>query len=144
MTTMNVPHATLKPHQILGHAAMITTGESLLIVSLDQIHLPQIINLHDQTIAQLQPHEKAFMLHKPPSFFRDHFNKASGNTVIGVLKGEQLIAESIILCPSPTHPDSGMTDMKPVASPDQITVLQGVSVMSTFRQNKLMHHMVDA
>jgi hypothetical protein len=37
-----------------------------------------------------------------------------------------------------------MTDMKPVASPDQITVLQGVSVMSAFRQNKLMHYMVDA
>ena len=141
---MTIEYATLQSQNILSVVKTIHTGEEFILVKLDQQHLPQIIALHDQTIASLDEKEKAFMVQKPPSFFRDHFNKASGNMVIGILNNNQLIAESIILCPSQDHPETGMVDMAPVAPPEHITILQGVAVLPEYRKNRLMHQMVNA
>ncbi len=129
---------------ILHYGQMLTTAEPFMIQALDQSHLPEIYNLHLESIATLKDEEKAFLLQKPKSFFESHFSKAKGNTVLGIVCNDNLIGQSIILNPNAAHPDIGMTDMTPIGAPETITVLQGVSVLPQYRNNKLMHQMVHA
>lgn len=123
---------------------MLTTAASFSIVKLDQGFIPEIYGLHLKSIAALKDDEKAFLLEKPKSFFENHFSNAAGNTVLGIVCNDNLIGQSIILNPNAAHPDTGMTDMAPVGAPETITVLQGVSVLPEYRNNKLMHQMVHA
>ncbi|WP_435641638.1 GNAT family N-acetyltransferase [Micavibrio aeruginosavorus] len=114
------------------------------VVKLDKSHLSDIIGLHNKAIQMLTEAEKAFMLPKPASFFVDHFNRNHGNTVVGVVHKGKLIGEAIVLNPSIDHPKTGMVDMPPVGAADDITLLQGVTVLPTYRNNGLMHSMVKA
>lgn len=125
-----------------GH--MITTAQPFTIKALGKDYVPQIYTLHLESIAALTGDEKSFLLEKPKSFFEGHFSKAKDNIVLGIVCNDNLIGQSIILNPSTTHPGTGMTAMAPVGAPDTISVLQGVSVLPEFRNNKLMHQMVHA
>lgn len=123
---------------------LLTTPDTFAIARLEPKHLPEIISLHQQAIAALKDDEKAFMLLKKDSFFKNHFNRAKGNSVLGIICKDVLIGEAIVLHPSDSHPDTGMTDMAPVGKPDSITVLQAVTVLPDYRKNGLMHQMVHA
>ena len=131
-----------KNAQILYKNTLLTSADDFSIALLGQEYLPQIIALHQQAIAALKDEEKAFMLPKGPDFFKDHFNRAGGNAVLGIISKDRLIGEAIILNPSDLHPQTGMTDMKPVGAPATVTVLQGVTVLPEYRRNGLMHQMV--
>lgn len=129
---------------LLYQSRLMTTPDHFTIAQLDKRHLPDIIALHRAAIASLKDSEKAFMLLKKPSFFRNHFKRANGNTVLGIITGNKLIGEAIVLHPSNDHPSTGMVDMAPVDEPNSITVLQGVTVLPAYRKNGLMHQMVHA
>jgi RimJ/RimL family protein N-acetyltransferase len=129
---------------LLYQSQLVTSPDHFTIAQLDKRHLPDIVALHREAIASLKDSEKAFMLLKKSSFFRHHFERANGNTVLGIITGNKLIGEAIVLHPSNTHPSTGMVDMAPVGAPNGITVLQGVTVLPAYRKNGLMHQMVHA
>lgn len=126
------------------HEGTMRDGSAYNVIQLDRTHLSDIIALHNKAIQMLSAEEKAFMLPKPASFFVDHFNRNHGNTVLGVLHNGKLVGESIVLNPSIEHPKTGMVDMAPVGAPDSITLIQGVTVLPSYRNNGLMHGMVKA
>ena len=128
--------------QTLYQGSLLTAPDDYAIARLQPEHLPAIIDLHKQAIAALKNDEKAFMLLKEDSFFRNHFNRAAGNAVLGIICKDQLIGEAIILHPTETAPDTGMTDMPAVGKADSVTVLQAVTVLPDYRKNGLMHQMV--
>lgn len=121
---------------------LLTSADQFTITQLRPEHLPQIVALHQHAVAALKDDEKAFMLLKDESFFRDHFNRAAGNTILGIICNDRLIGEAIVLHPTDAHPQSGMTDMDNVGHPNTLTVLQGVTVLPEYRRNGLMHQMV--
>lgn len=121
---------------------LLTSAEIFSIARLGPEHLAHIIALHQQAIAALKEDEKAFMLPKSPDYFKDHFSRAGGNTILGIVCNDRLIGEAIILHPSECHPQTGMTDMPSVGDPATVTVLQGVTVLPEYRRNGLMHQMV--
>ncbi|MGZ9096725.1 MAG: GNAT family N-acetyltransferase [Micavibrio sp.] len=129
---------------LLYQSQLVTSPDHFTIAQLDKRHLPDIVALHREAIASLKDSEKAFMLLKKPAFFKQHFERANGNTVLGIITGNQLIGEAIVLHPSNNHPSTGMVDMAPVGAPGSITVLQGVTVLPSYRKNGLMHQMVHA
>ncbi len=135
---------TFNDAPLLYQSRLITTPDHFTIAQLDKRHLPEIIALHREAIASLKDSEKAFMLLKKPSFFRSHFDRANGNTVLGIVSGNKLIGEAIVLHPSNDHPSTGMVDMPPVGEPGSVTVIQGVTVLPAYRKNGLMHQMVHA
>lgn len=108
---------------------MITTGAPFSIVRLGAAHIDPVHALHQQSIAALGNDEKSFLLEKPKSFFETHFKNAHDNAVIGILCNGELVGQSIILNPNDAHPQTGMTDMPAIGTPNSITVLQGVSVL---------------
>lgn len=128
----------------LYQSTLLTSPDAFTIARLEPEHLPEIIALHKQAIAALKDDEKAFMLLKEDSFFKNHFNRAAGNAILGIICKDALIGEAIILHPSETDPDTGMTDMPVVGKPDNVTVLQAVTVLPDYRKNGLMHQMVHA
>lgn len=129
---------------LLYQSQLVTSPDHFTIAQLDKRHLPEIVALHREAIASLKDSEKAFMLLKKPAFFRHHFERANGNTVLGIITGNKLIGEAIVLHPSNDHPSTGMVDMALVGDPGSVTVLQGVTVLPAYRKNGLMHQMVHA
>lgn len=118
------------------------TGESYALVSLSADDIDQILALEDLAFDALPDDEKAFLLKKDRAFFENHF--AQGNTMLGILKGSCLIAQSVILNPTTAHPKTGMVDMPELTgtAPGAITVQQGVIVDPAYRGNHLMDVMV--
>jgi hypothetical protein len=56
----------------------------------------------------------------------------------------RLIAQSVVVNPTASHPKTGMTDMQLKVPVDTITILQGVIVDPDYRGNSLMGDMADA
>lgn len=117
------------------------TGEDFSIVTLCPADIPQMLALQNDVFLDMTKEEQNFLLRKDRKFFEDHF--ANGNPVLGIISGGKLVAQSIVVNPTAAHPKSGMTDMTLDATPEQITILQGVIVHPDFRGNKLMTYMVD-
>lgn len=105
-------------------------------------HIDAILELQDAVISSLAPQEKTYLIKKDRTFFERHFK--NGNAVLGALHNGYLVAQSVVVNPTAANPKSGMVDMCLDATPDQITILQGVITHPSYRGNRLMTVMVDA
>ncbi|MBU0800475.1 MAG: hypothetical protein KKA05_05665, partial [Alphaproteobacteria bacterium] len=99
--------------------------------------------LHNKTIAALSTDEKAWMLNKTRHYFAAHMRRAAGNAIIGLIRDNEIIAQSMILHPTTAKPATGMVDMAPIAPPQQFSIMQAVSVKPGFRGAGLMALMID-
>ncbi len=126
---------------ILKTGPLPKQGGTYALVLQFQENITDILALQDTVINSLTADEKSFVLPKSQAFFEQHLSQ--GNTILGVMHNGQLIAQSIILNPTPENGKTGMVDMNLAASPEKVTVLQGVLVHPEYRGNKLMTVMVD-
>lgn len=117
-------------------------GENFRILKLGADDLDAIYGLHEHVVETLTSDEKAYMLPKSRDYFHDHFEKASGNTFLGLDMNGYLVAMSMVNHPVPTAPDTGMVDMPSAPPALQTSLLQAVCVHETFRGNGMMTHMV--
>lgn len=85
------------------------------VVRLSPSHAAACAALHAATIDDLAADEKSYMLAKDQDYFRNHLRRGAGNTVIGVVSNNRLIAQVMIVHPTAARPDTGMVDMAPVA-----------------------------
>ena len=117
-------------------------GEDFRLLKLGPDDLDAIFGLHQHVVETLDSDEKAYMLPKSRDYFHDHFEKASGNTFLGLDMNGYLVAMSMVNHPVPAAPDTGMVDMPSAPPALQTSLLQAVCVHETFRGNGLMAHMV--
>lgn len=117
------------------------SGGDYSLVLLSVAHIEQILLLEKEVINALSQEERSYLLEKDKYFFEQHF--ANGNLVLGVVHDGVLVAQSVVVNPTPTNPKNGMVDMPLKAKPEEVTVLQGVIVDSAYRGNALMTKMVD-
>lgn len=120
------------------------TNHQYDVLQLNSSHLEQVISLHKTVFTSLSEGEKAFLLPKSPEYFAKLFKKTSPYKVIGIMQGDQIIAKSIATYPTKARPDSGMTDMANEPPSIASSILQAVTVLPTYRGNRLMHEMVHA
>lgn len=132
----------LQDTQVLKQGTLPKTGEDFALVALSAKNLRQILALQDLAFASLTDEEQTFLLRKDEKFFEQHFSH--GGAMLGVVHNGHLIAQSVVVNPSATHPKTGMVDMHLPAAPEKISVMQGVIVHPDYRGNKLMDEMVDA
>ncbi len=116
-------------------------NEQYAIVSLAPQNIGAILALQDVIFASLTAEEQSYVLKKDQAFFDNHF--ANGNIVIGVVHDGKLIAQSVVVNPTPEHPKHGMVDMALPGKVEEITVIQGVLVDPAYQGNRLMTAMVD-
>ena len=117
------------------------TGEEYSLVLLSDKNIDQILALEDIAFASLSPEEEAYLLKKDRNFFKQHF--ATGNAMLGIVHEGKLIAQSVIVNPTPAHPKIGM-EMPLKVPVSSLTVLQGVIVDPAYQGNNLMGVMTDA
>jgi hypothetical protein len=127
---------------ILQSGTLPKTGGSYQLALLTADHIDDILSLQDTVYANLTAAEKAFIVCKDRAFFEQHF--ATGNVVLGVFHQGKLIAQSLMVHPTPQHPKTGMVDMQLPAPTEKIAVLQGMIVHPDFRGNALMALMTKA
>lgn len=113
-------------------------GSHAQIVTLKPPHAFMIASLHHKIIAGLDDGEKAYMLEKSAHHFAQHIRKGDGNVILGVMHHGKLAAQALILHPTAKHPATGMVDMAPVAAPENLSILQAVSVKPEYRGQGLM------
>ena len=112
------------------------------VVRLTATHSTAIAALHGGTIENLDAAEKAFMLGKSVNEFTAHFMRGAGNTVIGVMRRRELIAQAMIRHPTAAYTATGMVDMTLPAAPEKLSIMQAVSVAPAWRGLGLMDAMV--
>lgn len=116
-------------------------NEQYAMVALSPQNIDAILALQDIIFASLSAEEQSYVLKKDKAFFDDHF--ANGNIVIGAVHNGKLVAQSIIVNPTPEHPKHGMVDMVLPGKVEEITIIQGVLVDPAYQGNRLMSAMVD-
>ncbi|GEM_PF-931199 len=128
--------------EILEQGFLPKSGEFYVMQFLDLSHLDEMLALQDRVYADLPDSEKNFIIPKTREFFEKHLT--SGHPIIGVVCGDQIVAQSIIRTPSVTDPKTGMTDMPHLSDlpVDTLTIMQGVLCDPAHRGNKLMQGMV--
>ncbi len=109
------------------------------VVHLNSAHIPPILKLQEIVESSLPDSQKTFIFPKTRSFFQTHFEKT--NPVIGVISNGTLIAQSIIRYPTAERPDTGMGEMRPVDTPNKVSVIQGMLVHPDARGQKIAHTM---
>lgn len=117
-------------------------GADFKLLKLGADDLDAIFGLHQHVVETLGSNEKAYMLPKSRNYFHDHFEKASGNTFLGLDMNGYLVAMAMINHPVPAAPETGMVDMPNEPPALQTSLLQAVCVHETFRGNGMMAHMV--
>ena len=115
---------------------------SCRVVRLTAAYTTAIAALHGGTIENLDAAEKAFMLGKSANQFTAHFMRGAGNTVIGVMRRRELIAQALIRHPTAAYTATGMVDMTLPAAPEKLSIMQAVSVAPAWRGLGLMDAMV--
>lgn len=128
--------------EILGTGTLRKSGEPYAIVALTAAHIPGILALTAQVRASLAPEEQSFLARKDRAFFECHF--ASGSGAIGIVQDGALIAQSIIVDPTPENPRAYLAEMILDAKPETCTILQGVIVDPAARGNDLIGVMIGA
>lgn len=123
-------------------AGFLKNGMPYEIVLLTPAHAAVCADLHAATIAGLAENEKAYMLPKSPEYFAEHLRKDEGNAVIAAVSGGELIGQAIIRHPTADHPETGMVDMTLPAPPEEISLLQAVSVAPAARGAGLMDRLI--
>lgn len=141
-SAMSVPIDIHDLHALREFSLPRKAGGTGTLVSLSPEHIDQILSLQDEVFGALSEDERAFLVKKNRAFFEAHFSH--GNIVLGIVHDGHLVAQSVIVNPTTQHPKTGMVDMALTAKPEQITVLQGISVHPDYRGNRLMTVMVDA
>lgn len=116
-------------------------GTGYRLVCLSAVHAAACAGLHAATIEGLAPDEKSYMLGKDRHYFAAHLHRPHGNTVIGVVSRNRLIAQAMIVHPDIHRPATGMVDMPPVNDPHSVSIMQAVSVHPRFRGKNLMEIM---
>ena len=137
--TQNIDIST---KQLLKTGRLKKTGGTYLMVLLNEKDIPQMLALQDVALDALTPQEQTFLHHKTPEDLKKHF-KYANNMVLGIVHNGQLVAQSMIVNPTPSHPNSGMSDLKLDVRPEKISTIMGVIVDPAYRGNKLMTVMVD-
>lgn len=132
----------ISKRHILKTGGLKKTGGTYLLVLLGVEDIPQMLGLQEVAFAALTPQEQTFLHHKTADQIERHF-KYPNNLVLGVVHDGQLVAQSMIVNPTPFHPNTGMSDLKLDARPEKISVIQAVIVDPAYRGNKLMTVMVD-
>ena len=132
----------LSKKHILKTGGLKKTGGTYLLVLLDAKDIPQMMALQDVALAALTPEEQTYLHHKTPEQLERHF-KYANNLVLGIVHNGQLVAQSMIVNPTPFHPNTGMSDLHLDARPEKMSIIQGVIVDPAYRGNKLMTVMVD-
>jgi ribosomal protein S18 acetylase RimI-like enzyme len=128
--------------QILSSIAL-ANGAICEVALLGTDYAQAISDMHNQTIATLADNEKTYMLDKSLDYFAKHLNRGEGNAILGILDGDKVIAQSMILHPTSDNMNTNMTDMPNEPDPLMSSVMQAVSVDSTYRGQKLMEIMID-
>ncbi len=117
------------------------TGEQYALVSLSAQNIDQILALKDIAFDNLGAGEKTYLAdNKDRDFFESHF--AVGNEVLGIVHDGHLIAQAIIVNPTPANPETGLA-IEVDAPIDSIAVLQGAIVHPDYRGNHLQGVLVD-
>lgn len=118
-------------------------GRGYQVVLLPGTQAGLIADFHAAVINQLNPNEKSFIFPKTRAFFEDCLNRGSGNAMLGVLAEDgRLLAQAMILHPGADRPETGMVDMALPAAPEDLSILQAVSVCPSHRGLALMALMV--
>lgn len=117
-------------------------GAQCRVVRLTPAYTTAIAALHGGTIENLDAAEKAFMLGKSANEFTAHFMRGAGNTVIGIMRQRQLVAQALIRHPTAAYTATGMVDMTLPAAPEKLSIMQAVSVAPAWRGLGLMDAMV--
>lgn len=128
-------------HKILS-GCLPKTGGSYDLVLLTRDNIDAMLALQKMVFDGLAPQEKPFLLPKDRAFLEGHFS--AGSSALGVVHDGRLVAQSLVVNPTPAHPDTGMTDMALPAAPEKLTVMQGVVVDPAYRGNALMTVMIGA
>ena len=141
MPAKNTTTLSTKDIETLETGRLKKTGEEYSLVLLSGKNIDQILSLEDIAFASLSPEEEAYLLKKDRDFFKQHF--AAGNAMLGVVHNGKLIAQSVIINPTPAYPKIGM-EMPLNVPVGTLTILQGVIVDPAFQGNNLMGVMTDA
>lgn len=96
------------------------------VVSLTKADIQTMMIFQQIILDSLKDDEKSFFLEKSESYLTSHFNK--GSKAIAVVADGCVVGQALLVHPTEENPETGMTDMDLDASPDSISVIQGVGV----------------
>ncbi len=126
--------------KILKTGRLEKTGEEYSLAQLSARNIDQVLALQDVAFAHLTGEENVYLAAKDRGFFEKHFD--AGNEVLGIVHNNRLIAQAIIVNPTPARPHTGI-DMQIDAPLETIAVLQGAIVDPAYRGNSLQGVLVD-
>lgn len=114
------------------------TGQPYVMALLDQNHLPQITGLFNA----LSTRERSELSHKKRSDFERHF--AAGHLMVGAVGESGLMAQSLLVLPTPAYPETGIYGMPFSAPPQEIAVVSNMMVRPDCRGNALQGELISA
>lgn len=113
-----------------------------MYVHLSKKDINQILELQEVVFNSLSEEDKDFLLPKSKEKLLAHFDK--GNHMQGYMLDGKLVAQSLIVNPSPEFPETGMVDMQDQGDIEEgITVLQGLIVHPNYQGKGLSSKMIN-
>jgi len=127
--------------EVLRTGQLKKIHEEYSVVALSARHIDQILALKEVAFAHLRDGEQVYLANnKDRIFFEEHFS--AGDAVIGIVHNGRLIAQGIIVNPTPARPETGIAIEMDVPI-ETVAVLQGAIVHPDYRGNNLQAVLID-
>lgn len=108
------------------HGEILDTPLDYKIVELTKADMQTLLFFQQIIVESLKEEEKAFFLEKSEGYLTKHFNQ--GSKAIAMVCEGNVVGQALVVHPTIEHPETGMTDMEMIDSPETISVIQGVGV----------------
>lgn len=122
----------------------LQNGKIFQLVLLDPTHTSICHSFHHAIVKHMSKAEQSFILDKPQSYFSSHLTPGNTGKIIGIVVDGRLAGQAIIHNPTTQNPETGMVDMKLPDQPENLSVLQAVSIDPGFRGQGLMNKLVSS